>query len=405
MRLSRELVAVAVLALLGVVPGGRADEEALCSNGRRVRGTLTITEGGTLRFVPTGQENPLATDAVDGVRFDPTAAVVSRAGSALRATLADGQHVTGELLKLDGDRVQLRPAWSERVELKRSAVVALAHPPGYRTLFASEPGATTKPWQAAGATLTYDPPAELDAGRVGVTFQEKDKAAGTAMQFEAVFQTDAGVRSLTVTIPGPGDNYRVEAAGLKGETRDVRRSDGPHRLVVQFTRQSVRVTCDDDMLWYNVKSGPGGALKQVRLHSDGAWSAFYLAKAVDEARHPSGDAEQDEAWLASDDQLFGTITKADARAVEMEGRFGKRSLAWAELRGVYFRRPQPTEPKSVPNAVRLWLRTGFGAETDILDGVILKMDERQFTLKHAELGAMQLERKWLREVRPLVDRK
>ena len=109
--------------------------------------------------------------------------------------------------------------------------------------------------------------------------------------------------------------------------------------------------------------------------------------------------------MASGDQLFGAIASADARAVELEGRFGKRSLAWADLRGVTFRRPAPGEPKSVPNAVRVWLRTGFGVETDILDGILLKFDERQFTLKHAQLGELQLDRKWLREVRLLVDRK
>ncbi len=36
---------------------------------------------------------------------------------------------------------------------------------------------------------------------------------------------------------------------------------------------------------------------------------------------------------------------------------------------------------------------------------MLKLDDRQFTLKHAELGELRLDRKWLRELRPLLDRK
>jgi hypothetical protein len=392
----------AVLALFGVALLLRAEEEATCTNGRRVRGTLAVEEGGTLRFVPAGQDKPLPADAVEGVRFDTNVAVVPRGGNGLRALLADGQHVTGELLKLDRERVQLKPAWSERIELTRSSVTALAHPPGYRTLFADDLTNGTKSWKTTGETLGYELPAPLQAGRVGVTIHEKDKAE--RCQFEAVFQTEAGGRSLKVTAAGQGETYQVDMAGVKGETRDLRRSSGPHYLVVQWTKQSLRVTCDDDVLWFNLEQGPGGSLKQVRL-SGGVWSAFYLAKAVDELRHPPGDADQDEVWLASDDQLFGTIASADGKAIEMEGRFGKRSLPWADVRGVYLRRPKATEPKSTPNAVRVWLRTGFGSETDILDGVLLKLDEQKFTLKHAELGELRLERKWLREVRPLLDRK
>jgi hypothetical protein len=416
MGLARGRFAGAVLALIGVGLLVRADEEAICSNGRRVRGTLTVTEGGTLHFVPAGQDKPLPADALEGIRIDPAAAVVSRAGNSLRANLADGQHLTGELLKLDGERAQLRPAWVERIDLSRNAVVSLTHPPGYRTLFAGDPVGGAKAWKATGETLSYEPPAPPEAGRAGVTFEKKDKTGGATWQFEAVFQTESAARSLKVTVAGPGESYQVETVGLNGETRDVRRTAGPHRLVVQFTKQSLRVTCDDDVLWYNVEQGPGGALKEVRLsrvesgkvpaaNGGVVWSAFYLAKAVDETRHPAGDVGQDEAWLASDDQLFGTIASADARGVELEGRFGKRSLAWADLRGVYFRRPQPTEPKSAPNAVRVRLRTGFGAETDVLDGVLLKLDERQFVLKHALLGELRLDRKWLSEVRPVADRK
>jgi hypothetical protein len=36
---------------------------------------------------------------------------------------------------------------------------------------------------------------------------------------------------------------------------------------------------------------------------------------------------------------------------------------------------------------------------------LLKLDERTFTLKHAELGELRLDRKWLRELRLRVDTK
>jgi hypothetical protein len=400
------VVAGAVLALVGVALLVRADEEATCANGRTVRGTLTVEAGGTLRFLPTGEEKPLPVDTFEGVRFDPTGTVTPRAGNSLRAHLANGQQITGELLKLDGDNVLLRPGWAERVELTRSAVTALRHPPGYRTLFADDFANGTKAWKIAGDAITYELPTPQEAGRAGVTFQEKDKSG--ACRFQAVFQTDAGARTLTVTAPGPGEDYRVEVSGMKGEARVVNRTPGPHHLAIQFRKQSLRVTCDDDVLWYNDAQGPGGPLKHITLgcaEEKNTWSRFYLARAVDEACHPPGDPEQDEVWLASDDQLFGKVTGGDARAIELEGRFGKRSLPWAEVRGLYFRRTKATEAKSEPNVVRVWLRTGFGNETDALDGLLLNLDERAFTLKHAELGELRLDRKWLRELRLRVDTK
>jgi hypothetical protein len=405
MGLGRSVVAGAVLILLVLAFLGRADEEATCSNGRRVRGTLTLADGGTLRFLPTGQDTPLPANGIEGIRFDASPAITPRAGNSLRALLADGQHVTGELLKLDGERVQLRSAWSERVVVKRNAVVALTHPPGFRIVVADDFNNNAKSWKRTGETLAYDLPAAQEAGRVGVTFEENDKTAAAGSLFEAVFQTQAGARTVKVTIARIDENYQVETADLKGEAREVRRTAGPHQLAVQFSKQSLRVTCDEEVLWFNIDQGPGGSLKQVRLTGGAAWSAFYLAQAVDDPRHPPGDAEQDEVWLASDDQLFGSVAGADSRAIELEGRFAKRSFAWAEVRGIYFRRSKPRATKPEANTVRVCLRTGFGAEADILDGVLLKLDERQFTLKHAELGQLSLDRKWLRELRPVVDRK
>jgi hypothetical protein len=392
-----------LLALLGIAVLAKDQEEAVCADGRKVPGTVTVEEG-ALRFVPDGQTKPLAVESIEAVRFFSTEAVVPRAGNSLRAILADGQHITGELLKIDADEVQLRPAWSTRIGLRRSATVALMHQPGYRTLFADDLSQPAKPWKSSGTTLSYPLPTPLDAGRVGVTFQAIDKAAGARSQFQATFQAGLETRTLKVTLAG--DNYSVEAAGLKGEIRKVPASGGLHRLVLQFTREALRVACDDEVLWYNLEQGPGSPLTEVRLQGGAvSWSAFYVARAVDDQRHPPGDTDQDEVWLASDDQLFGTIKSADRTNIELEGRFGKRSVPWADVQGIYFRRPKSTAPVEPSRCTRVWLRTGFGNETDVVDGVLMKIGPEKFTLKHVDLGELCLDRKWLSQLRPRLDSK
>ncbi len=394
-----------LLAMCGIALLAKAQEEAVCADGRKVPGTVTVEEG-ALRFVPEGQTRPLAVEAIEGVRFSSAEAVVPRAGNSLRAILADGQHITGELLKIDTDEVHLRPAWSPRIDLPRSATVALMHPPGYRTLFADDLSKPAKPWKIAGKTLSYPLPTPPEAGRVGVTFQALDKTQDKRGQLEATFQVGPETRTVKMVLAGSGDTYSVDVSGLKGETRKVAASVGPHRLILQFTRQSLRVACDDEVLWYNLEQGPGGPLTEVQLQGGAvSWSAFYVARAVDECRHPPGDTDQDEVWLASDDQLFGTIKSADHTNIELDGRCGKRLLPWADVRGVFFRRSKSTAPPEPSRPTRVWLRTGFGNETDVLDGVLMKIGPEKFTLKHVDLGELCLDRKWLSELRPRLDSK
>src|SRR5260370_34206788 len=49
--------------------------------------------------------------------------------------LRTGERLTGQLLSLDGDTLRLRTAWSDKVDLPRSAIAALTQLPGLLTLF------------------------------------------------------------------------------------------------------------------------------------------------------------------------------------------------------------------------------------------------------------------------------
>ena len=104
-------------------------------------------------------------------------------------------------------------------------------------------------------------------------------------------------------------------------------------------------------------------------------------------------------------EMFGAIKAADRANIELEGHFGKRSLPWADVRGVFLRRPKSTAPLEPSKLVRVWLRTGFGNETDVLDGVLLRIGPEKVTLKHADLGELSLDRKWLSELRPRLGSK
>jgi hypothetical protein len=133
-----------------------------------------------------------------------------------------------------------------------------------------------------------------------------------------------------------------------------------------------------------------------------AWTEFCIERAVDEHPPPPVDAEQDAVRLLDDDQLFGRILHADRRTIQIEGRFGKRALPWTAVSGCTLRRPAALPKANEGAKVRVLLRSGLCAETDVLEGVVTMQDERRLVLRHALLGEITFERSRVRELRQLT---
>jgi hypothetical protein len=434
MRFLLPLFAATALGMLALVPSARPGEEAYRADGHRLAGSLTLGEDGSLRFTPAGQGGPVPAGNLARVRFPAGRPPVFRVGGGHRVHLHDGQHLTGELLALKDEVVVLRTAWAERLNIPRAGIVGIAPLPGWRTVFADDLSGESKALsitgkpvresgsvvlRAAGEGLAYAPDSPLAAGRVGVNFQGQEADRGLRFQFEVRFAGEAARHTLRVTVAGPGDAYHVEADGLEGTSRRVARSPGWHRLVIQFKPDSLRITCDEEVLWYNLDKGPGGPLRQVRLRcaeaESGAarrgavaWTAFTLERPAREGSRTlaaaGADPEQDELWLADGDQLFGRVVRLDGKGVELEGRFGRRSFSWADLGGCYLR-PTPTRPVKAEGArVRVRLYSGLTPDPDILEGVVRRLDGRTLTLRHAHLGDLNLPRSTLYDLRPVPPR-
>ncbi len=371
-----------------------------------------------------------------------------RAGGGRRVRLWDGEQIGGQIQELNKDIVRLRTAWAARLELPRVTVACIEPLPGWRTLvdedFRGEPGGASASvaglrfvgeptfpdaedgtparallLRAAGQSMTCTLRSHAErgnegvtAGRVGVNFQERGQAAGAWWTVELVFQLGQRMRRVTVGVAGDGEYYAVDSGGLPGTLQRVKRTPGWHRLIVQFRKQSLRVTCDDDVLWHNLDDGPGGPLQRVTiacqrrsereaLRGAVAWTEFCVERAVDEHPQSPAEAEQDAVRLLDDDQLFGNIARADRRALQIEGRFGKRSLSWTAVSGCSFRRPSAPPKANEGAKVRVFVRSGLCEENDVLEGVVKSLDERRLVLKHALLGEVTLERNRVRKLQPL----
>lgn len=427
----RGLLTLAVAsAALAAAPAARADEATL-TDGRRVEGILTLDETAHLRFT-AADRSAVALDRIQYVRVAPAAAGPFRAGVVHQVRLPREQRLTGELLALDDKELRLRTPWRDRLAVPRGALVGVTSLPGKLILcdedfenglkawkVTGEPKLTEKLrtsgergllFDAAGQSAAYVLPAPLDAGSLGINFHVPDAPAGARWLVEAEFRGAAGPKPVRVTVAEEADAYAVDAPAPRDKGSKVAREPGWHRLAVEFGTGALVVTVDDAVLWYSREKGPGGPLREVRLacvaekgavRGAVAFDEFTLTRAVDVLARPAETSEQDEAWLASGDQLFGRLTRLDRRGLELEGRFGKRAYSWAEMRGAFPQRPAASATTTEGAHVRAWLRPAAGTEPDELEGVLRALDDRRLTLRHATLGDLDIDRARLLRLRPL----
>jgi hypothetical protein len=422
--------AAAVLCLATLLrAAGPAAEEAVLPDGRHRVGALTFAQD-RLTFQPAADQAALALAEIHAVRFaaDPVPPLL--AGRVHRVLLPDGQHLTGQLLGLDEQRLRVRTTWADDLAVPRAAVVAVTQLPGRDTFFADDFEPDLRGWKTSGSPglgeqrspagqhcLLLDRPGQAashlldpatEAGVFAVDFQHVGAVSGASWVVEAEFQNEGGVRTARVTVGGDGDAYGAEVPGLKGTGYRLPRAPGWHRLAVEFTPASLAITVDDRALWEADGRGPGGRLRRVRLTCSGvgstgggavAFADVSLSREVPEPRRPPGDPGQDEVWLQSGDQLFGRVPRADGRAVHVSGRFGERDLPWAEVRSIFLRRDRLAPAALDGERVRVWLQSGAGAERDELEGVVRGLDEHRLTLRSPLLGECRIERGRLRELR------
>jgi hypothetical protein len=398
-------------------------------DGTRLPGTLELTAGRLLFRTPG---RALNLEQVDSVRSH-AATPPSHALRPRHVELWEGQWLAGDFTALDERQLVLSSPWAGRLTIPRAAVTALTHLPGFVPYFADDFESGLRAWKCTGgaalagdrhvsgrSSLRLDAPGQaagydlagaLLAGRVGVSVYDAAEPGGLPWAVQAEFQGADGGQAVRVVAPAAGRPYQVDVPGLAGEDAVLSRKPGWHFVSVEFTASSLVVAVDDLVLWSNLLRGPGGPLKRVRLaippmataaHGSPVWfDDFRVDRAVEDRPHPAGDLEQDEVWLLSGDQVFGHVLRADPSQVTLEGRFGRRSFAWTDVRGIYFREQPPPPATTDGEHVRVWLRSGVGSEEDCLEGLVTALDGRRLRLRHRVLGELDVERARLVRLRRL----
>jgi hypothetical protein len=423
-------LAVALLAgLLGLLTASavRADVANL-ADGKTVQGKLRLQDGRL--FLVTPAHKTFRLDQAPSVHLPADRVTPLRAAVVHRLTLADGGRLTGELLGLDKEIIRFRPAWTGPLTIPRSAAISITQLPGFLTFADEDFENGLKAWTATGKarlsdqehasgkwSLVLDAPDQsaayslaepLAPGRVGINFYDANNTKGSRWLVEADFGDAKGARTVRVIVADDGGNYTAEIPQSETKVFPMPRSAGWHRLIVEFAPQMLLVSIDDDLLYVSRRQGPGGSLRRIRLACREAGgkhrgAVFFddlgLARAVESLRHERADPTQDELWLASGDQVLGSVSRADRRSIDLEARFGARPWKWGNVRAIFFRRQAPPLRTTQGEHVTVWLRTGAGPEPDTITGQVRRLDDRRLTLYDPILGELSIDLGRLRGLR------
>ncbi len=420
------LVAIVAAGLLSPVCL-RADTAVLPS-GERVAGRLQFN-GGRWGFVRSDNQKALTPTEMAQVRFPNRPQPTLRVASVHRLLLPDGQQLTGALLGLDQREVRFRTIWKNSLVLPRAAVQAVTQLPGYATMLVDDFAAGLTAWKLTGSpklseqngssgrqSLCLDGPGQsaelavaepLTAGRLGINFCSPKVAQGAAWWLELHFE-GTGTPDPQVLLADKDGTYQIRGNGAAATP--LAASPGWHRLFVDFGDRSLSVAVDERILWLPPQPSAYGPLRSLRLSCVGDGSGkrvsgevyfddLSLARRIPLRRRPPGDSHQDELWLLSGDQLFGAVASADSRAIQFRLRSRARSLKWADVRGIYFRAPAAHSSATARNPVRISLRSGASAEPDELEGAVLQYDDQHLVLRHATLGDLTIETRYLHRLR------
>jgi hypothetical protein len=390
--------------------------EATLTDGKRVSGTPSLDADGRLRFTPRGKTEPLPADVVRTVHFDAAPPPLRLTG--IRCVhFGAGERLTGQWVGFKPNSIRLRTAWSDEISIPVIPGALVTPPAGQRIVFEDDFRAGLRGWETMGKpagdgeivlaeigqSLVFRPKRPPTAGEMAVNCETRGGPAGARWMVELTYQ---GEKETRLRIDLTGEHYGVEAEGMEGTARRVAIPAGWRRLRVRFGDTSISVVADDDVLWYNLERGPGGSLRQVRLACIAGKGAIQGRVAFGEFALIAATAERpiqrdrDKVILANGDELFAEeLPRGDWRAVDIVGRFGKRSLPWSELSGVYYdsSRFSPYAPNR--KRVRVLLHTSWGGEPGALEGDLKRLDDKCLTLKHASLGEVVIELAHVKEVR------
>jgi hypothetical protein len=431
------------LALLAGEFRARAQEAATAGQAPRgvvlARGDAAAIPGRVVgdaaagfRFQPDGGQPPQPLGAPWVLRFagSPRVDAVD-SGFHVLAGVAD--RLSGVPVELDADGLGLASRAVGRAHIGRGGFRAIVQRPGQILVLEEsfdrlDPARWSRAGQPAirdtgmpdnahdarlpadGSSLSTSLAEPIAAGLVTLRVRDEDVAApGHRWSIALDFQAAGGIRSIDVQGEWQPDEALKVRSSDTGPTLAVqplaRRPGTWRQLAVRFGNEQTRIEVDGNELAFG--DGPGGPLTRIRIEArkpqqqppprEPAPALELDDLQVHRFTEPPGtrqrDPDQDEAQLASGDQIFGLLRGLDRAGVVL-GIDGRESrLPWSEVAGVYPRRA----PRASAWLEGLWVRAhwhggppGPDRPLDQAEGVLRSWDATHVAIETPYLGTLRV---------------
>lgn len=405
----RFLTSVAAFVLL-IASDAFGQQQAIRKDGSTTHGRLLGDDPQQLQFRAVSGDQ-LSLSAIRKIRFgntgSPFTAVPTR-----RIVLRGGDAIAGGIIGWDQQSLRCSLAGLQ-VNVPRSELSSIERIEGWRdVLFESFEG-TPALWKEAvsstrtehGSSATVNPSAEA-AHRLAEPIREGFLSlrylggAGGDWGVRLEFAEDTHTESVQVSLR----DLRVAAKGVAVQRLQTKADE--NRLLVEFSRDSIRLSVNGDLLATGKGRGSLHAVGVYRtkaeMQSPGWLDDFWLVEKVSVTSNPSirATASQDAVRLQTGDVLFGEVRRMGNASVVLKGEFGEIELPWSQVVGVSFQ--DVTDHKPVSSE-------GWHAVIELNDlssrfrmtAAIQSADEKLLTVAHPVMGKLALPHRFIQSVTPM----
>lgn len=425
---------LAVGLLLTEIASAPAQQSAQLKDGRVVQGRLLGDSPAQLRFRGDKNDGRLSPLTIRSIETAAPAEQPVVRGAVRRIKLASGDSFMGEIVKWSPEAVEVRLAGQEQLGgIPAAAIAAIFQPQGTVNLLYEDFEDEALQWPQAAAArrddlhhlsgkfslvvagdappLDYDLPAPISAGQVSLSFRDDSPAdADSRWDIEFRFETQLGERVLRVEVGAGREFFDVTAPlGPRFSRQPLRRRTGWHDLLIRFDALDTMILLDKAVLaagpsmkgvWKSVRLVPRTTTTRAQLRIDDVRITQFVAAEKERLPVPM----QDVLWMASGDEIYGTITGIDSTEVRMHGKFGDATVPWSELRGVLFREREAALPPVAGLLARITLRpTSISRQTppEWVIAAVTSSDSESVTLSHPALGEQTWPWSRVQKIEPL----
>lgn len=415
----------ACLCLASVWSAGQG-QEAVLKDGERSKGRLEF-QSGRLEFLPQGATVPLPWSKIQRVDLPGPDLLPPTQPFWWVLTTAAQDRLAAEVLQLDGAALSCRLPCSDGARIPREQILALERPLGWAPWIRQDLATDKRGWDMANAQAeaerkpaakgifvgpppakaTYTPPGRYPFGLLCLEILNSTSGESALWKVELKFDSKDSPQSL-VMILGGEDGIQVSAPGMVLQKQKVQLVPKDKQIEVEIGPRFLQVRLNGQLAaWHEGEHAPCRLVSMVVEHADNApasdnsaviLQSFALARRMPYLSRPPGQENQDEVWLESGDQVFGSVRTFTAAGVEIAQGNDTRRIPLPEVRGIYFKKPMAASAKPGPGAMRVSFVDPHSFRENVLAGSLQTWSESAVSLKHPYLDVVRIPMKWMRAV-------